>query len=166
VASPVLPCPLVCLRPCPPGPCQRRTVELIMLPGAGRYRVPRKPKDLEAEASPPLPPPVGCRVPGKPKMLETRAPQNQPLRPTLANVFLAPDSQPARRGVSHLPSGLPGSSGPGRAAHALVTVAISHGLLGRPVPSALLPSWPSPAIDATTSRDALSILPKIVKFGF
>jgi hypothetical protein len=48
---------------------------------------------------------------------------------------------------------------------ALVTVAISHGLLGRPVPSALLPSWPSPAMDATTSRDALSISPKIVKFG-
>jgi len=53
----------------------------------------------------------------------------------------------------------------GGALQALVTVVISHGLLGRPVPSALLPSWPSPAIDATTSRDALSIVPKIVKLG-
>jgi hypothetical protein len=126
VASPVLPCALVCLRPRPPGPCQRRTAELIMLPDAGCYRVPGKPKDLE-----------------------TRGPQNPTLSAELSATF-------SRHSVA-VGIGEP---------HALVTVAISHGLLGRPVPSALLPSWPSPAIDATTSRDALSILPKIVKFGF
>ena len=65
---------------------------------------------------------------------------------------------------SALRSPTPRQSTGGEENHALLTVAISHGLLGRPVPSALLPSWPSPAIDATTSRDALSILPKIVKF--
>jgi len=53
-----------------------------------------------------------------------------------------------------------------RVPQALVTVKISDGLFGRPVPSGLLPSWPSSAIDATTSRKALSIRPKIVKFHF
>jgi hypothetical protein len=47
VASPVLPCALVCLRPCPPGPCQRRTAELIMFPDAGCYRVPGNLKILK-----------------------------------------------------------------------------------------------------------------------
>jgi hypothetical protein len=46
--------------------------------------------------------------------------------------------------------------------YARVTFTISDGLLGRPVPSGLLPSWPSWAIDATTSRDALFMVPKIV----
>ena len=41
-------------------------------------------------------------------------------------------------------------------------VVISEGLFGRPVPSGLLPSWPSAAIEATTSREALSSRPKIV----
>ncbi|MCE3275747.1 MAG: hypothetical protein K0R13_1602 [Propionibacteriaceae bacterium] len=88
-----------------------------------------------------------CRVPGKPKDLETRA---------VTNSQVPPNSYPRFPGTRHQPaSGI----------QALVTVVISHGLLGRPVPSALLPSWPSPAIDATTSREALSIVPKIVKFG-
>ena len=42
------------------------------------------------------------------------------------------------------------------------TVVISEGLFGRPVPSWLLPSWPSAAIEATTSREAVSNRPKIV----
>jgi hypothetical protein len=77
----------------------------------------------------------------------------------------------AKRQSARHPDSQPGGGGGSltnrrKESQARVTVAIAHGLFGRPVPSGLLPSWPSPAMDATTSRDALSIVPKIVKFGF
>ena len=81
-------------------------------------------------------------------------------------------------GAGHLPrlSGVPGAArldhgAPrpepvgrtgGCGAQAFFALMISLGLFGRPVPSGLLPSWPSPAMVATTSRDAASRRPKIV----
>jgi hypothetical protein len=88
---------------------------------------------------------AGCfRLPGKPKMFETRRATQARAPAHSATTF------------SRQPEAVSGKP------HTLVTVEISQGLLGRPVPSGLLPSWPSSAMDATTPRDALSISPKIV----
>lgn len=89
-------------------------------------------------------PSAGCFRPlGKPKMFETRV-LPSPHSCTLSHHVFPTAGSSQRRGSP------------------LVTVEISQGLLGRPVPSGLLPSWPSSAMEATTSRDALSISPKIV----
>ena len=90
-------------------------------------------------------PAAGCfRLPGKPKMFETRCATQARAPAHSATAF--------SRQLEEV-SGEP---------YTLVTVEIAQGLLGRPVPSGLLPSWPSSAMEATTSRDALSISPKIV----